>query len=83
MRNPFRRRKRIQITENPFKNKRTLSEFLGKTAGALVAGEISHEEAHEIERLTLDFFKMLGFKDFSFEVFDGLTEPERKLPYST
>jgi hypothetical protein len=83
MRNPFKQRKRNETLENPFVDKRSLAQFLGRTCAALISGEINHESAHEIERLTSDFFKMLSFKDFSFELLEGVTEPERKLPYAT
>jgi hypothetical protein len=84
-RNPFRRN-RTTLESNPFKDKISLAQFLGKTAGLLINRKISQEEAHEVHALTLDFYKLLAFKDFSFELLDLGSAPdskERRLPYST
>lgn len=84
MRNPFKRN-HTRIEGNPFANKKALAEFLGKTAGLLISGKISQEEAHEVQLLTTSFYKMLAFKDFSFELFD-ITKPEvrkERLSYSS
>ena len=80
----WRRRRRKATFVNPFKDKATLGKFLGEVAAAIFSGELDIKEAHEIERLTVDFFRLLSVKDFVFDLSDAVTpEPNRKLPYAT
>jgi len=81
----WRRRKHKATFEgNPFKDKATLGKFLGSVAAGVFTGELTVKEARQIELLTTDFFKLLGVKDFAFELSDVITsEPSRKLPYAT
>jgi hypothetical protein len=83
-RNPFRKRKRAEFQGNPFLSKRRLAQFLGNLAAATFNGQISEGEARAMERIVVDFFKLLDVKDFSFELGDAIEpQPDRKLPYAT
>jgi hypothetical protein len=79
MKNPFRKRKREFQGTNPFVSKKDLARFLGQVAGAVFNEELNEKQAHEIERLVVDFLKVLNVHDFTFEVSDALThEPTRE-----
>lgn len=80
-----RRKRRAALEQNPFTNRITLAKFLGTVAADLINGQISEKEARATERLVADFYRLLTFKDFSFEALDAITpESDRvKLSYST
>ena len=68
----WRRRRRKRYEEPPFASRQALAKFLGATAAACFNGDLSEKRVHAIERLTVDFLKVLAVHDFHFELQDAL-----------